>query len=604
MQMDGSLADGDFVDVVILTILPEEYKAVVGELKKCGTCKLIKGTNLYAWSVSHMAHPNPAYRVVVGTTGAAGNDFMQPAVTDGLNRFQPAVLLVVGGGGGLPKAGDPMVAGDIVVGNAVWSVDRGKIVSQGLDSRPLSQLAGWGLVPGIQAIETHFSDWHLALQNADATPPRIIVGGIAASNNVLTVTEHEIMDGIRTCSGNMVRAVEMESWGAAVSVGSYQAISQKGVLLGIIRGLSDIVRPKPTRPLKKKSALDNSAERNQWKEKAALHAARLAVCLIRDCWPYPPKNASSPPENVPQAPLIDPHACPPGHSAAHIALWDSLFAEQEKGWQSLQAKGLVAIFQTAIPKWGLPALLNSPKGFFDFCTSPTLLGDKLLFLLLDVLGVVKRADTTETKILPPPTQEVFLAMCRVGIESWVKHESSGVPISPPDLSGGVRLQLNDPWAIYLTAAAMFTCKSRIEPGNGGSPRALVNVIAPSEIGHLPTMASVESALNAYCRGEKAIPSDKHPSRGADHTKNLLIIEEGKLRSSLILNVDAKETSNPLWDEEGRRQAWNRYAVHTVLSGGSGECDQKLKAFETQLAELIQDLNAHLYPNAPRPENPP
>ena len=285
-------------------------------------------------------------------------------------------------------------------------------------------------------------------------------------------------------------------------------------------------------------------------------------------------------------------------------MWDSLFSEQEKGWQSLQAKGLVAIFQTAIPKWGLPALLNSPKGFFDFCTSPTLLGDKLLFLLLDVLGVVKRADTTETKILPPPTQEVFLAMCRVGIESWVKHESSGVPISPPDLSGGVRLQLNDPWAIYLTAAAMFTCKSRIEPGNGGSPRALVNVIAPSEIGHLPSMASVESALNAYCRGEKAIPSDKHPSRGADHTKNLLIIEEGKLRSSLILNVDAKETSNPLWDEEGRRQAWNRYAVHTVLSGGSGECDQKLKAFETQLAELIQDLNAHLYPNAPRPENPP
>ena len=287
-------------DLVILTILPEETSAVVAALSAHGSFHQVLGTNLYRWRSVELASNQGKLRVIVGSSGGAGNDKMQAAATDGLQRFKPHVLLVVGVAGGVPKGNDPMCAGDIVMGDAIWSIDRGSIDEKGLHVRPASQSAGWGMLPGMQNIALDAPDWAKDLTNADGTAPRLISGGIAATNYVLKVQEHELFEAITRATGNTVRAVEMESWGAAISGQAYTASSRKGVLLGMVRGLSDIVRPKPTAfaalatiaSETPSSAGDvNSRERDDWKQRAANNAARLVVTWTSHAWPY---DASAP----------------------------------------------------------------------------------------------------------------------------------------------------------------------------------------------------------------------------------------------------------------------------------------------------------------------
>ena len=136
-------------DLVILTILPEETWAVVSALGKPGDVRLEAGINLYNWRGVDLDSNQGRLRVIVGSSGGAGNDKMQATASDGLLRFHPQVLLVVGVAGGIPKGRDLMSAGDIVMGDSVWSVDRGSIDGAGLHARPQSQSAGWGVLSGM-----------------------------------------------------------------------------------------------------------------------------------------------------------------------------------------------------------------------------------------------------------------------------------------------------------------------------------------------------------------------------------------------------------------------------------------------------------------------
>jgi nucleoside phosphorylase len=282
---------------VILTILPEETSAVLNSLSAHGSFQRERGTNLHDWRGIELDSYQGRLRVIVGTSDGAGNDRMQAAATDGLHRFQPVVLLVVGVAGGIPKGTDPMCAGDIVIGNAVWSIDRGAIGDKGLQARPQGQLAGWGLLKGMENIAHDARGWAKGLTNKDGTAPRLITGGIAATNYVLKVQEHELFQAIVTVTGNAARAVEMESWGAAFSGQQYIASSLRGVSFGMVRGLSDIVLSKVGKAAEAaKIAADdpvsageaNSKERDEWKQKAANNAAALVAAWIQHAWPYSP----------------------------------------------------------------------------------------------------------------------------------------------------------------------------------------------------------------------------------------------------------------------------------------------------------------------------
>lgn len=153
------------------------------------------------------------------------------------------------------------------------------------------------------------------------------------------------------------------------------------------------------------------------------------------------------------------------------------------------------------------------------------------------------------------------------------------------------------------AAVIFKCNSRLEPSNDGSPRSLIKVIAPSEYNNQLSLAPVQSAISAFYRTGKAVAGKTHPARGHKDIQRLLTNIENRLQNRPILNVDVNDAGNTLLIEEVRYQVFAQYNIHTVVSGDEGQCDPALKDIAIRLTELIQDLNAHLYPNAPRPENP-
>ena len=321
----------------------------------------------------------------------------------------------------------------------------------------------------------------------------------------------------------------------------------------------------------------------------------LNACILKLGGESPSGTATPPPGDSPP--------CPPGHSLARIALWDSLFASQQAGWGSLQATGLVALFKTTPADWAALVTLDSPKEFFDFCTAPAVPGDELLFWLLEVLCRAERARIGEKKPLPPEVQKVCVALCSTGIEQWVEQAAIGVPWPMPEPAGWIRLASDDPWVIYLMAVAMFKCKSSLEPGGDSAPRSLIYVNAPSEDINKSSLVPVESAINAFFQGHKAVTSKDYPGRGHRHSKIMLEQKMRELGSRPIFNVNVADIGNSLLIEEVRQQVFARYNIHTVLSGDPDKCTPEFKEFANLLAELIKDLNAHLYPNAPRPENP-
>lgn len=283
-------------DLLILTILPEETDAVITALSVDGGFEFETGTNLHGWQGIELTNRQGRLRVIVGSTANAGNDQMQAVAMDGLQRFQPKILLVVGVAGGIPKRSDPMCAGDIVMGDAVWSMDRGAIDESGLKARPRSQIAGWGLQAGMQYVASHKA-WAKGLINDDGITPRVITGGVAATNYVLQDRKHELFNAITQMAGNTIRAVEMESWGAAISNEEYRASSQKNVLFGMVRGLSDILRSEAVVAATAEQLSTgeaNSRERDDWKQKAANNAAALVAAWITHAWPYISKRRTPP----------------------------------------------------------------------------------------------------------------------------------------------------------------------------------------------------------------------------------------------------------------------------------------------------------------------
>ncbi len=311
------------------------------------------------------------------------------------------------------------------------------------------------------------------------------------------------------------------------------------------------------------------------------------------------------PDDLAQSPKIRPISAPPPVSPGHTALRESLFADQQAGWKDLQMQGWITIFKQCLPEWGAPVILNSAQDFFDFCTAPAITDNALLYWLLGALEAAKNSFPSNKRALSPPIHKVFLAVCTVGVEIWMKHEASGVPLPTPDLAGGIRLEIDDPWALYLMTAVAFKYKSRIEPDHNGAPRALINVIAPAEIGNPHSLNPVESAIGAYLRTEKAIAGPDDPALGASEAKKQVsIISKYRLQTPPIFKVDINnDAGNALLFEEVQREVYALYNVPTVVSGGTAQCAPKLKHFAMRMKTLIINLNTHLYPAAPSPEKP-
>jgi nucleoside phosphorylase len=118
------------VDVAIITVLPEEYHAV---LQKLENVRLVLepdgGPNVYVWATGEIrsADSKTPHRLVVAMAGEAGEVSGALATKATIDRWKPRNVLLVGIAGGIH---DSLALGDVVISTQIWGYEHGHLGSQ------------------------------------------------------------------------------------------------------------------------------------------------------------------------------------------------------------------------------------------------------------------------------------------------------------------------------------------------------------------------------------------------------------------------------------------------------------------------------------------
>ena len=315
------------VDVAIVTVLPEEYKAVLKRLDHhWADGGAHDHPNLYAWELGEVVSPHHSkpYRVVVALAQQAGGTAAATVTAVTAQRWSPRYIMVVGVAGGLrhdeltklertltakedatpqvndlsedpPEAGDSpdpngnsLQKGDVVVSSAIWGYEYGK-VERGFKPRPdLTYQVDRSLLSAAAVLD---DAWTASVNDdvpAAMRKPHIRVGPIASGDKVVDDASDPFFLAVWRAWPELI-AVEMEGAGAAQAI---QILRDQGMKTGfiMIRGISDMPRvgevPRPG---------GQTQERDTWKRYASATAAAVAIQLLRERWPVPPRASEHDP---------------------------------------------------------------------------------------------------------------------------------------------------------------------------------------------------------------------------------------------------------------------------------------------------------------------
>ena len=278
-----STAYTNSVDVVILTTLPEEYNAVISQIRNF---KISPGSreqpNLYAWRVGRIPSKtrDTAYRVAVGLIGRSGNTNSALAVSDALEHWSPRYVFFVGIASGLNK----QERGDLILAEAIYGYEYGKIEkgfiprgdwSYRLEKRLRNAAIEYG----------NSKDWRGRISTKPPEPCRteFTSGIIASGDKTVDNPTNEFFIQIQN-SWSRIKAVEMEGAGITTAIEIAKSFDKKVEFL-MVRGIADI--PNFSGEVDAEiSAKDN----NYWKNYAASAAASFAIGFISNGLPIPPKR--------------------------------------------------------------------------------------------------------------------------------------------------------------------------------------------------------------------------------------------------------------------------------------------------------------------------
>jgi nucleoside phosphorylase len=281
------------VDVAIITILEEEYEAVLRLLKRprqvVGSAAL---DNQHAWVVGEIDPPESPvpYTVVLAMSPRAGTNAAVIVTKNTLQAFDPRCVLVVGVAGGL---GD-LNLGDVVVADRICAYEYGKI-DRGFHARhDLDGPTDAALVSAARTLAMRHPGWYRELdhpQELRRFSPRILVGHVASGDKVVDDPTDAFFASIMR-SRRKLRAIEMEGAGAAAAIQDVREM-QRGASFGMIRGICDLPRAGGSQPGRRPGQSAQTETRDSWKIPAAAAAAAAAVQLIRLSWPRPPRAGAS-----------------------------------------------------------------------------------------------------------------------------------------------------------------------------------------------------------------------------------------------------------------------------------------------------------------------
>lgn len=277
------------VDVAIITILPEEYKAVLGHLENTYPAPATQEQpNLYAWEIGEVSSETyqQPYRVVLAMAGEPGSDRAVLTTLATIERWNPRYLLVVGIAGGL-QAGK-VAKGDVVVSDDIWNYEYGKYEAKYSPRQKYRYRSDTPIITAAQALEIKGAEWRAKLKIRH--PERsgslsLVVGPVASGDKVIDDLTSEFFQSVLRAEPKLI-AVEMEGAGAGAAIKGALEKGRPAVGFAMIRGISDLPLAQAVAEAGVKP--NQTSERDTWKSFAAEAAACFTVELIRGGWPVPP----------------------------------------------------------------------------------------------------------------------------------------------------------------------------------------------------------------------------------------------------------------------------------------------------------------------------
>jgi nucleoside phosphorylase len=276
------------MDVAFITVLPQEFEAVLRLLKNSRRAVPKENiSNDWAWHLGEIDSPAYGhYRAVVAFAGNAGTTNAVNVTRDTVERWQPRFVLLVGIAGGMP-VGD-IEKGDVVVSKLIWEYEYGKIENGFAPRVDLMYPSEPRLVRSAEILPVLQPEWSTIMRELKPSgvrsSPRVRVGVVASGNKVVDNLSDSFFQRVRQKVPNLM-AVEMEGAGAASAVREMRG--RYGAEFVMIRGISDMPLSDSISTSRDTSA--QTTERDRWKAFASDAAASFAIKLISMGWPTPPR---------------------------------------------------------------------------------------------------------------------------------------------------------------------------------------------------------------------------------------------------------------------------------------------------------------------------
>jgi len=267
-------------DIVILTVLPEEYGAIFNHLSDFVPLPDVGSRpNLYAWQFSNVycSKYKGAYKVAIGMVGRAGNYQSSLAVKEAVELWRPRYIFFVGIAGGLPD----LKRGDVVIADVVYGYEYGKINKKFKPRGNWTYRTDLALLNGAGAYALR-DDWYkrIKVKPHENCKPCIMSGEIASGEQVVDDPSNEFFAEVLK-RYSKVKAVEMEGAGVGSAIEQAQSLGFPTGFI-VIRGISDLPRPK--------GKGKGTKERDDWKPYASDAVAAFTLGWIADGLPLKPST--------------------------------------------------------------------------------------------------------------------------------------------------------------------------------------------------------------------------------------------------------------------------------------------------------------------------
>ena len=276
------MSDDEPIDIAILTILQEEYNAVLSLLDNPPREPGTPGNpNNFAWVKGKIPYNDTSYRVVLGLTGNPGVIQAVTIANEAIRLWNPTYIFLVGIAGGMQRK--DLKLGDVVIANSIWFYDYGKIGDE-FEPRNLYRYPANNPLFRLSLLAE--GEWQQMIRSKqpglESTQSKVFHGLIASGNQVVDNPNHPFFQSVlKTDTAREILAVEMEGAGAADAV-MQQNESGKNISFLMIRGISDLIS-EAQRPIDA-----HHDERDLWKKYAAMSAAAFTVNLIQKGLPILP----------------------------------------------------------------------------------------------------------------------------------------------------------------------------------------------------------------------------------------------------------------------------------------------------------------------------